>query len=355
LTCFSQINEAKTPVNTSTPAVADVILRGGPEERGASHGAHLQEKIEGVVDFYGDYIGMREADVFVAARHFKDVVNAFSPEYGREIVALADAAGIDPLWIFAVNARSEITELGNNECTAAFFPQSGMLGQTWDWFAPLEKLIAVIQIELDEDHKVLMMTEPGIIGKIGINTAGLGVCLNFLIDPQTRRGLPIHILMRAILDSGSLPEAKTRISEAGAGRSGNLLVGAAEGEALAVEFRADASYELADDNGVYLHTNHYRGCDLRTGTPEQRANSEQRLARAGALAAASDEYSHQTMNELLSDCAHAEHPICSSYREHPGIPALLGTICTLIMDLPGRKLSLRRGNDPANGYTEYSL
>jgi hypothetical protein len=207
LTCFSQINEAKTPVNTSTPAVADVILRGGPEERGASHGAHLQEKIEGVVDFY----------------------------------------------------------------------------------------------------------------------------------------------------SGSLPEAKTRISEAGAGRSGNLLVGAAEGEALAVEFRADASYELADDNGVYLHTNHYRGCDLRTGTPEQRANSEQRLARAGALAAASDEYSHQTMNELLSDCAHAEHPICSSYREHPGIPALLGTICTLIMDLPGRKLSLRRGNDPANGYTEYSL
>jgi isopenicillin-N N-acyltransferase-like protein len=336
--------------------IPDVILRGGPEERGALHGTHLREKIEGVVDFYGDYIGMREADVFVAARHFKTIVEEYSSEYGREITALADGAGIDPLWIFAVNARSEIVQFGQNECTAIFFPQTGLLGQTWDWFAASEDLTAVVQIELPNDHTIVMMTEPGIIGKIGLNSAGLGVCLNYLIDPEIRRGLPIHILMRAILDSGSLVEAKHCMDAAGTGRSGNLLIGAADGGALAVEFRTAASYELPADGEVYLHTNHYRyrGCDLRTGTPKQRENTRQRLARAEVLVSAFRDYSTDEMLELLSDCKDSEHPIYAPYREYEGI-GTIGTICTLMMDLPAKRLSLRHGNGSANAFVDYQL
>jgi isopenicillin-N N-acyltransferase-like protein len=345
-------------MNESGIAVAnpDIILRGGPEERGALHGAHLQEKIEGVVDFYGEYIGMREADVFVAARHFKTIIETYSSEYGLEIAALADAAGIDPLWIFAVNARSEMVQFGQNECTAAFFPQTGLLGQTWDWFAAAEDLIAVVQIELPGDHTILMMTEPGIIGKIGLNSAGLGVCLNYLTDPEIRRGLPIHILMRAILDSGSLVDAKQRIAAAGTGRSGNLLIGTADGGAFAVEFRTAASYELPADGAVYLHTNHYRyqGCDLHTGTAKQRENSWQRLARAEAHASAFKDHSTNEMLELLSDCTDPEHPIYAPYREYEGL-GTIGTICTLMMDLPKRRLWLRYGNEPANAFVDYQL
>ena len=334
----------------------DVILRGGPEERGALHGSQLREKIEGVVDFYGDYIGMREADVFIAARHFKKVIEDYSSEYGREITALADAAGIDPLWIFAINARSEIVQFGQNECTSAFFPQTGLLGQTWDWFAASEDLIAVVQIELPDDHTIVMMTEPGIIGKIGMNSAGLGVCLNYLIDPQDRRGLPIHILLRAILDSASMADASVRIAAAGTGRSGNLLIGAADGNALAIEFRTAASHQLPVDGDVYLHTNHYlyQGCELRMGTPNQRENTRQRLARAEAVVSAFKDHSTEAMRELLSDCAHPEHPIYAPYKEFEGI-GTIGTICTLIMDLPKKKLWLRRGNAPANEFSGYQL
>jgi len=337
-------------------AIPDIILRGGPEERGALHGSHLREKIEGVVDFYGDYIGMREADVFVAARHFKKVVEEYSSEYGREITALADAAGIDPLWIFAVNSRSEIVQFGQNECTTAFFPQTGLLGQTWDWFAASEELIAVVQIELPGDHTIVMMTEPGIIGKIGLNSAGLGVCLNYLTDPEDRSGLPIHILMRAILDSRSLADAKQRIDAAGTGRSGNLLIGAADDDALSIEFRTASSYELPADGEIYLHTNHYRyrGCDLVTGTAKQRENSRRRLARAEALVSAFKDYSTDEMLELLSDGKDPEHPIYAPYREYEGI-GTIGTICTLMMDLPAKRLRLRRGNGPDNVFVDYPL
>jgi isopenicillin-N N-acyltransferase like protein len=345
------VNESNTAA-----AVPDVILRGGPEDRGALHGTHLREKIEGVVEFYGNYIGMREADVFVAARHFKKVIEDYSIEYAREITALADAAGIDPLWIFAVNARSEIAQFGQNECTAAFFPNTGLLGQTWDWFAAAKDLIAVVQIELPGGHTFVMMTEPGIIGKIGLNSAGLGVCLNYLTDPEDRRGLPIHILMRAILDSASIADAKQRIEAAGNGRSGNLLIGAADGDALSIEFRNAASYVLPADKKVYLHTNHYRyrGCDLVTGTPNQRENTRRRLARAENLVATFKHHSTDEMLELLSDCTDHEHPIYAPYREYEGI-GTIGTVCTLMMDLPAKQLRLRRGNGPADGFVDYQL
>ena len=44
-------------------------------------------------------------------------------------------AGIDePLWLYALNARTEITMLHNpQECTAIVLPKRGILGQNWDW------------------------------------------------------------------------------------------------------------------------------------------------------------------------------------------------------------------------------
>ena len=343
-------------MNDSRPlnGTPDVILRGGPEERGALHGSELLEKIEGVVDFYGDYIGMREAEVFVAARHFKSVIQEFSVDYVLEIEALADAAQINPLWIYAVNSRSEITELGQNECTALFFPRTGLLAQNWDWFAQIENLMVIIRIELPEKHSILMMTEPGIIGKIGLNSAGLGVCLNFLTDPRTRRGLPIHILMRALLEANSLLDIKQDIERAGVGRSGNLLIGAAGGNGIDIEFRTDCSYEFPVDNNIFLHTNHYLGCDLATGTLEQQENTLQRLSHARRLATSVREQSFEELNDILSDCSDSDHPICAPYRERDGI-GILGTICTLIMDLPTRTMHLRKGSDPSRGYQIYPI
>lgn len=335
-------------------AAPDVILRGGPEDRGALHGTCLREKIEGVVDLYADYFGMREADVFAAARHFKAIIEDYSRDYAREIAALADGAGMNPLWIYAVNARSELSQFGVNECTAAFFPGTGLLGQTWDWFAASENLTAVIRIELPDDHTILTMTEPGIIGKVGLNSAGLGVCLNYLIDPDIRRGLPIHILLRAILDSGSLAEARRHVDAAGDGRSGNLLIGTADGAGLAVEYRAIARYELAIDDEVFLHTNHYlhRDCDLNAGTPRLRENTRQRLDRAEALVSACEDYSIDEMQALLSDDADSEHPIYVSYRTAEGF-GTYGTICTVMMDLPARRFWLRPGNGRDDVFVDY--
>lgn len=57
----------------------------------------------------------------------------------------------------------------------------------------------VILLEIDQTPRpnILMATEAGIVGKIGLNSEGLGVCLN-LLGPEhnTMRGVPIHIILR---------------------------------------------------------------------------------------------------------------------------------------------------------------
>ena len=89
-----------------------------------------------------------------------------------------------------LNARTEImlsnakpnlmSSDGPNECTSLFCPTKGILAQNWDWDKTLESLMFVQKITRSDRHHLIQLTEPGILGKIGMNSAGLGVCLNIL-------------------------------------------------------------------------------------------------------------------------------------------------------------------------------
>mgnify|MGYP002115340558 CR=1 FL=1 len=43
---------------------------------------------------------------------------------------------------------------------------------------------------------IFMVTEAGIIGKTGFNSAGVGLYLNALSTDQAPKGLPLHMAMR---------------------------------------------------------------------------------------------------------------------------------------------------------------
>ena len=80
------------------------------------------------------------------------------------------------------------------------------------------------------DRSIMMMTEPGIIGKVGMNSSGVGVSLNLLVAKKVPKdGLPIHILLRTALDSNSVREWQDKI------------------EALPSHFRGTTSAIVAED------------------------------------------------------------------------------------------------------------
>ncbi len=339
---------------THSGAVPLLELSGGAYARGFAHGRALRERIGRMIEVYGGYFARPQAAVFSVARHFQRVITDFSSEYAEEMRAVAEGAGVDPLWIFALNARSEfLSSMPVAECTALHYRGTPFLGQNWDWEKSLEDLIVLMRVTRPDGHRFLMMTEPGIIGKIGLNNAGLGVCFNFLPVAKPTNGVPVHVLLRAVLDSRSLEEARAAIERAGHGRSANVLVAHRDGQRFDVEFAGDECFELPDDHEVLAHTNHYLGKDIVV-LPELYANSSIRLARAAQVSRADSQRSVEAMQSTLSDRCDPANSICQAYRPQM-LLGDIGTVCSMVFDLAAGVMHFRRGNAPQAPFQTYRI
>ena len=75
--------------------------------------------------------------------------------------------------------------------------------QTWDWHDEFADSWLVWTIEHPDGHTVQTLTEYGILGKIGVSSAGLGLNLNILHHGHDGGPIqvPVHVLARSVLDS----------------------------------------------------------------------------------------------------------------------------------------------------------
>ena len=189
-----------------------IKIRGNAEDRGRQHGTLLKERIHRTIKFNQSQFQLPEEEVLEFADQFRKATLAFREELYVEIEALARAAAVDPLWIYALNGRTELLNLNPMECTTLAFKNQGLIGQNWDWESDMEELAVILDIEKEDGHRIMTMTEPGMIGKIGMNHCGVGVCLNFMtIENYQPCGIPLHVILRTILDSKSLDEAQSQL------------------------------------------------------------------------------------------------------------------------------------------------
>ena len=168
----------------------------------------------------------------------------------------------------------------------------------------------LLDVVREDGHAFLSVNEPGMLAKIGVSTAGVGVLLNALdagthLEEEARPaldGVPIHILLRAALDAGSYDAALARIEGCRVGTSSHIFVGAADGRSALCEFagttldvdRSNAPADRAAGAQFRAHTNHYltTKCGLNKhpvhGCPEGAAinNTRARYQRALQLVAA---------------------------------------------------------------------
>ncbi len=88
----------------------------------------------------------------------------------------------------------------------------------------LEPLAVLMEIEREDGHRILQLTELGIIGKVGFNSKGIGVCLNILVGKQSPVAVPIHVLIRAALDEDDLEKVYNRYNQLEHGTYSNILM-----------------------------------------------------------------------------------------------------------------------------------
>ena len=330
-----------------------IDLKGSPEEIGYQHGTKLRSRIEQNISFYESIFNLETSKVRRLADHYKNEIINFHPKYSTEIEAIAQGADVEPFWIYALNARTEIINRLVDECTAVYFKNSALLGQNWDWLRESEDLAVVLRIKLQNGLKILTMTEPGIIGKIGLNNYGLGVCLNYLNIDKDSFGVPVHILLRNILESRTIEGATRNIDPYDKGTASNILIGDKKGNYLDLELAIERTFFYRTLNPIFIHTNHYlaEGFD---NSVEEFAGSMSRFTRADTIAKNLSGSTKDEMKLILLDSTDPELPICRKYSfvEDFGI---LGTVTTILMDLKNKKLELTVGNPFENEFKVFGF
>lgn len=327
-----------------------LALSGEAYERGRTHGGELRQQVTESVDFYRELFGYGEQELAQRAAVFERLIEAYAPQQAQEIRGIAAGSGLPEAHIFAINARSELVPIEAAECTALSAPQAALLGQTWDWCRQMEDLVTLLSITLESGHRILTVTEPGIVGKIGLSSAGIGVCLNFLLAPRSEDGVPVHTMLREALEADSLAAAQQRLQQAGTGHGGNILLAAGSGEAVNFEFAGDHVDERQLHEN-FVHTNHCLFREVPAGEFEE--NSRGRLHHAGELLAKEPGPTLQGLKNILSDRQNPDASIWVPYQPFYGLE--LGTLCTVVMDLSRGELHLRMGQDTAADFEIYSV
>ncbi len=340
-------------------------VTGSSEEIGTQHGKLLKNRINQAIEFYTDVSKNLDEDgresnrkyILNSAKNFKNKIRAYNSDYSIEIESIAEAADVDPLWIYAINSRSEIMsnmDDGSTECTALYFNNPPVLGQNWDWAADFEDLAFIMRLTKPDGHKILQVTEPGMIGKIGFNNSGIGICLNFLSVDDELDGLPIHIILRAMLDCKSIEEARNLAKNVGNGQSGNILIGDKNGKYQDIEFGGSEVYLLNVENNHFVHTNHFLKNENLNSNPDLLESSFNRFKMATNFVKGQKTYSLEFMKRILLDDTDPELPICRKYI--PGrVKEKVGTVCTILMDLNQQVMHVTKGSPLHNPFTEISL
>ncbi|MBP88417.1 MAG: hypothetical protein CMJ64_17170 [Planctomycetaceae bacterium] len=340
-----------------TQTFRQVTIVGNAQQRGRSYGEQLADEILQTVKVYRELLPRSDDFLLAGGERVRNYLKSLDPNLGGDLVAEIDAIGeairgrydFDARWLYALNARTELLGLGVDECTSVCFQETGLLGQNWDWARALEERVVFMTIVPDDGPTIWMLTEPGIIGKIGMNSSGVGACLNILRcrrDSLPIDGLPIHLVLRAILNSESLNEARETLMAYHIDTASNILAGDGAGACFDVEFAGTEQRWLAYDAAVTLHTNHYcaDGTHLNAGFEDELQSSFNRYARGSELVSKLSAFGLAEMDELLCDQS-GDLPINREYVPYAGFPPqhTVGTVATLLMDLRNRQLYLRRG------------
>ncbi|KAF3090485.1 hypothetical protein TWF569_004422 [Orbilia oligospora] len=304
-----------------------IALSGTNGEIGFYHGVFLREQIVRQIELYYEMFWnsskLDREGVHRRAREYQETILKLVPHIHEEIVGIAEGAGVDILDIVALNVRSEIV-LGEFQdgCTSISWKvpdEDGKpiqyLAQNWDWIRPVQENLAIITLSQPGKPTIQMITEAGIVGKIGYNSASVAVLLNALrAAPTDTNKLPIHILLRLCLESNSASEAYSQIERFGAASAQHILLGDVSG-AKCLELSPIRNHCISpNDNDFLAHTNHSIE-NTAIKEPSEFPGSKERLARTYDIMKTINptDLSPQMLREtIFSDIENGNFSICAS-------------------------------------------
>lgn len=245
-----------------------VEVKGNSYECGFQYGSAVAELVQSNIDIYQRLIHYHTGKSYEGIENFVkkeiEIINDYNPKLIEEMQGVADGSGVNLEEIAMLNCRTELlSQVGMQECTAfSITPPASKndkvwIGQNWDWLSATKGKTVLLKIKQDELPEIIMLVEAGQIGKMGFNSAGIGLCHNALDFPDTRYGIPFLILCRIVLNQMQINNALNSISQLNRASSGNFIVSHSDGFSLDFEFTPSDYEYFEPHNGILVHTNHF--------------------------------------------------------------------------------------------------
>lgn len=355
-----------------------VHLTGTPYEQGLQHGAALRAQIAHNLGVYfarfEREIKLSRAETLARAGRYAAAIAAQSPAYHAGMRGVAEGSGFSLAEIAALNVRYELfyhqygvqAMGGADGCTAfALLPAAtadGQLwiGENWDWIVGIRG--AVLHTREPDGLETLAFSEAGIVGgKIGLNSAGLGLLINGLTttdDDWARLRKPFHVRCYEILRSRSFDAALRVITDGDRSCSANFLIAQAPDQAATIETAPHLTNLIGCAQGCVVHANHFvdpQALGLVEPPVEKNPHSQRRHARLSALLRPGRPVALADMQAALRD--HQEHPYSVCFHLDPDEPPEehYETVASAVMNLHARELLISDGPPCERPYVAYSL
>jgi len=331
-----------------------------PRERGIELGERFRREIGDTVATYRRLFTVRAErpfDVDLWSERAWDAITRTAPVHAEEIAGIAEGAGLTVQQVASVNARTELlaaaNPTGQTECSTVVSLPPGrppVAVQTWDWYDAMSDGWFTWTIPHPDGRVVRTVTEFGMLAKIGVNGAGVGVMLNMLhhrndAEAVAREeiGHPVHLLSRAILDDATTTRDAVRIASATpTSASTSLTVVDTAGDAVSVELFPGGPGLVEPTDGVLVRTNHFVSGAGRDGCLASTIGPSTELRRRHLLDAFTTAQPSGVQDVLDAMTHHVdEGGVC----RHPSTdtdPVLWHrTVATIAIDVAARTLDAR--------------
>jgi len=347
-----------------------VSVEGEPRERGRLHGELAGEQVavsvERYMERFAHYAKLTPDEARRRAAEFAKPIREYDQALLDEIEGVAEGAGFTAEDLLAVNCRSEVM-FGTApvmECTSfGLQPQvtangHTYVGQNWDWAPDIKETLLLLVIKQEPRPTVVLLDEAGMIGRMGLNSAGLALATNTLLTEQRQLGVPYNILLRGILNQATMADAVAALVHPKRAISANYLIGHADGQVLDFEASPVHLDRIAPEGGIVTHGNHFTGARLqgRDLSLERFPDSAYRDCRLrDAMAPHAPSITEEHIQEALRDAFGSPNAICR--QRDPELAPLdqLETVASIIMDVDERRFLLARGAPDANPYHEFRV
>lgn len=293
-----------------------------------------------------------------------DALRAWDPEQAAELDGLAEGLDVPLAALMLLQARTEIlahAPVPAAECSTvvALHPGSApRTMQTWDWHAELAPTGTLLAFETAAGMRVRTFAEAGMLAKIGVNGAGLGLHFNILHharDAEDAGGVPVHAVARRILAEASTVAEAIALARSAPVSASTVLTTVAHGEAACIELSPAGVAVVAPTDGLLVHTNHFVDPALAAADATLDASTtfvryDHTVAQASAIARADDAVA---MAAAMCGDAGEDAPVCVRPTQALPFEQRWETLLTASLDVTAGAIAWFAG--PPSGLTAESV